>query len=1094
MRLGILLLILVIAIAIRLGLFERLMKTAEGYAGLSAAHDRYVADSTQKVSSVTSLLNLTHPVLPIDRTNTSNLGSALSTAIAIPQGAATYGLQPVTSPLTSRLPNIIELAHACEASPKTCAAFDDPTFAANCGMSFDPNGTAMDGHVVVGSGLYVSPNDRTKGLTDFEHVQTHGSAPYDPYLVARPTLGTAKAGTFALDKNQCTVVKEKLDCASKQTFGVSNCTQCYTTQSFSRIGPQTGRLPSTLHLFGAGRVAVSSPDDVSMNARDLSTTDASLELPAHYEGHTFTVTLTDNGTHPLWIGGWLEGPTSRGTFKVDMLTLVKIDTQTGARPRLSGSQTMGGFRATSMIPGTGKTGMTLTMYMPFTFINGFDGDSLACENGPVITLADSATFLESDPCYGKANQPGNYKMECLQSRWTELGGTPQGTGWPRDPVTMNAVQQGSDGRALTIDDIADQLGAKAARAYGGTDEAGRPLSIADWNAVSMEMTGVPINTPCDGPANAAGTPSPSCLTYLYTNQGVSSRIGPTYSQNPGRVASAKEAFQDAPSVDPSVELLTGGEEFLDKQFVTEMILQKKDVVQHPYGIKEGFAEANTFNYPGTAIDPATPAGQDFAKKLGSIQEAKQVYDQINRTANDNTLTNDQRRTAIQQAYGVTLGTPSSSTTAGAPQVYSVGGYTNVHDQAESVCAKYGATVATKAQLQEAQRMGADWCISGWVADDTVGQWPITTNAIPGCGSVGINRWDNGKAAVNCFGPKPDLSSPDAVNGTIHPFNAQMWTQPTEPTYLTVPNGYLETTGPQPSCFSGLSVEAAQKGCNALGDRCVGFSFSKDGKGNGCYKGNHAAGLNTNSNYMGYVKVGGAAASGPVSGRYLRLEYNHVECLNLAQILVFATKGGPNLITPSTAVTKPDGWSGDVFPVKNFVDGRGDSFVHTSCSGVPWIEVDLGKTTPIDKVVVWNRNDCCQSRVVGTVLSILDEDKAVVYLSNPITTTNMTYTWNPPSAAVRVDVAEDAKPAAKVTPWRCMNGWGAPMRKNANGDVECMSTNHHDCMWNASCNQLVNAPPSNLDPLTCGAMHAREWGMDGYSSSAHWCAIARGQIQ
>jgi len=1144
MRIGILLIvILVIAIALRLGLFQRLMSLAEGtegFAGLGASHDRYVADTAQKLSPITNMINLTNPVLPIDGANASNIALAFNTTVAKPTGTSTYGLKPVTAQaIPSQVPHSIEQAHACEAAPKNCSAFADPSFAEHCGLSFDIQSVAMDGHVVAGSGLYVSPDDRAAGLQAFDDVQTHGSAPYDPYLVARPTLGSAKAGTFALNKGQCTVVKEKLDCASKQTFGIPNCTQCYTTQTFSRVGPQTGRLPSTLHLFGTGTVTVSSPDgSVSLGSRNLSkTSSADIELPAGYEGNSFTILVGDNGTRPLFICGWLEGPTTRGAFKVDMLTLVKTDTVTGARPRLSGSQVAGGFRCLSMIPGVGQSRMSLSMYMPFTFINGFDGDSLACENGPVITLAESATFLESDPCYGKANQPGNYKMECLQTRWIDLGGTPQGTGWPQNQATMNALQR-ANGAAVDIDAIADKLGLQAARAYGGTDESGRPLSIADWNAVSMYMTGVPINTPCDGPANAAGAPSPACMSYLYTNQGANSRVGPTYSMNPGAVASAKEAFEN-PSADPSDALLQGGETFLDDQFESKgMILQKKevcqrdgfaslmmqksDVIQHftPEKIVdeafadgyarslpnarsagEGFADANaapnTFNYPGTSIDPATPAGQEFAKQFGSITDVKQAYDQINRKANDNTLTNDQRRTAVQQAYGVTLGAPSSNLTPGRPQVYAAGmgdgGYVYTREQGEQICAALGGTTATTAQLQEAQKMGADWCFSGWTTEGT-GKWPITTSVVGGCGGrTGIIEWTPGdKAGVNCYGPKPDINDPRSKN--LLPFNNQMWDQPTEPTYLTIPSGYLETAGAQPACFGGLSVDQAKKECDALGDRCAGFSYSKYGRGNGCYKGNHNAGMNNTGDYMGYVKAGTAANSGVISGRYIKLEYNHVECLNLAQILVFATKGGPNIITPSTVATKPDGFGGDVFPNRNFVDGRGDSFVHTSCNSVPWIQVDLGKTTTIYKVVVWNRNDCCQSRILGTKLTVLNEDQEFVYISNQINTTNQTYTWLPPDPNVKVDVAEDAKFKNKETPWKCMNGWGAPMRRNQAGDIECMSTNHHDCLWGGPCGSLVQAPPKNVDPLACGAMHAREWGGDGYSSgSAHWCGIANKQI-
>jgi hypothetical protein len=451
----------------------------------------------------------------------------------------------------------------------------------------------------------------------------------------------------------------------------------------------------------------------------------------------------------------------------------------------------------------------------------------------------------------------------------------------------------------------------------------------------------------------------------YANKGVDSR---TYTQ-PSWVVSSNETFEDVP---------------------------------------------NTFNYPGTVIDPIKESGSQFAQNLGGVASVKQKYDEINRLANDNSKTNTERATALKQAYNITLGQPSSSKITGPTQVFAVGpGYDYTKGQAQEVCAKYGATVATTAQLQDAYAHGADWCFSGWVADGG-GKWPITTSAIWGCGGrPGIIEWtpDNQKAGVTCYGPKPGVTDPASQNGTIKAFNQQMWDRPTEATYLTVPSGYLETTGPQPSCFSGLSVDAAQKGCNALGAQCAGFSYSKDGAGNGCYKGNHNAGINGNPAYMGYVKTPIGNASTVTTGRYIKLQYNRVECLNLAEIKVYSKKNGPNIITPNTPVTKSSGFQGDVFPSRNFVDGdtgQTYNFVHTSCGDVPWIQVDLGSMINIYRVVVYNRVDCCHHRIHGAVLQILNDENDMIYVSNPINSVNMNYTWFPPNLEIKADLPEDMR--------------------------------------------------------------------------------------
>ena len=1018
-----------------------------------AKHQQYLADSKVKFDALTNTVNLTSPSIGIDPINAGNVQQALTTLVANPTstGYALRSVVPHTTP--DQLPGTLEAAQKCEAAPKTCNAFDDRVFAANCGMSFDPTSVNSAGQTVGIGGLYITPYDRAQQTSLAESVEQTGSAPYDPYKVYQPTIGKAKQGTFGLTKDQCVIVKEKVDCAAKQTFGSPNCTQCYTSQTFSRVGPEAGKLPSTLHLYGNGTVyaGITNGAYLLQNVNLSMSGPVDIAFPPTSEGTAFWITHTPkNGAG--YLSGYLEGPTASGVFKVDLMSLVQTDTVTGKKPRITGTNSFNGFKCFTLMPGSGQSKMTLSCLMPFTFINNFDGEALACSNGPILTQAASATFLESDPCYGKANQPGNYKLECLQSRWMELGGTAQGIGYPADADKANAIQRGAQGVALDIDAIVDGLSVKMAQAQSGNDVNGKPLSIPDWNTVSMYATGVPITNPCDGPNNKVGPVSKECASYLYMNKGVDSRVGPTYTQLSSQVASSKEGFQSG-RLARDVTLL---EAFQSGRLARDVALREafqSGHLAHNVALREAFqsgrlardvtlleafqsasdATPNTFNYPGTVIDPINDAGLQFAQGQGGVAAVQQQYDAINRLANDNSKSNADRSTALKQAYDITLGQPSSNNIIRPTQVFAVGpGYDYTKDQADGVCAKYGATVATTAQLQDAYAHGADWCFSGWVADGgqsspaggagLVGKWPITTTVIGGCGGrTGVIEWtpENQKAGVTCYGPKPAIDNPAATNGTIKAFNNQMWDQPTDPTYLTIPTGYLESTGPQPSCFSGSSLEDAQKGCNALGSQCVGFSFSKDGAGNGCYKGNHNAGINANPAYMGYVKIPVSNPNSVTTGRFIKLVYDRVECLNLSQIRVYSTKGGPNIITPGMwpQVTKSSGYEGDIFPVQNFVNGFNqagvpENFVHTSCNEVPWIQVDLGAMKTIYKVVILNRGGCCQSRVLGAKLQILNEENDVIYISNAVSSTNTTYTWLPPDPAIQVDVAEDM-PTAPV---------------------------------------------------------------------------------
>ena len=526
----------------------------------------------------------------------------------------------------------------------------------------------------------------------------------------------------------------------------------------------------------------------------------------------------------------------------------------------------------------------------------------------------------------------------------------------------------------------------------------------------------------------------------------------------------------------------------------------------PYESVDPFTNS-TYNYPNTAIDPSTDTGMKFAQSLGGIDDIKQTYDHINRLANDNTKTNIQRSDAVKKAYNVDLKPATIKLRPGEPQVFAVGpGYDYLIEEAPAVCAKYGAKVATTAQLEEAQRNGADWCFNAWVADSNVSKRPTTTTAIPGCAHTpGVHDgYPAGyRVGVTCYGPKPDINDPVAQNNTILPFNQQMWNKPPPsdtPTYLTIPSGYLETSGPQPSCFGGLSPEQAQQQCNALGAACVGFSYSKNGNGGGCYKGNHNAGIQPNPAYMGYVKINSSPLNAVVTGRYIKLQYNRGECLNLAQILVYSTKNGPNIITPNTYVNKSSGYFGDMFPSSNFVNGRGAvhyNFVHSSCGDVPWLIVDLGSSMPIYKIVIINRIDCCRERIYGMTLSVLDEVNTPVYVSNPVTTPHVLFTWFPPNSDYTPDHPDDVHLLSSGGPWKCLPGINVPLKKNAQGDVECMSHDTVNCLWQGSegqCNALIaNTPANSIRPLVCGEMHARYHGGSGYDNPGHWCARARNTL-
>lgn len=958
-------------------------------------HAQFIESSTSKYNPFATMLNFANSAIPLTDDNSTTVQSALN-SIDLEPTATSYNMKIKKSyEIPINLPDTFKYAKSCETAPVSCAAFDDSTFASNCGMSFDISGTNSNGKEHIG-GLYIASNNRTAQQSDAMKARDIGQ---DPYMIYQPTIGSAKPGTFALTKDDCVIVKEKVDCSSKKSFNSPNCTQCYTTGEFARVGPESQKIPFKLYIIGYGRHQTSGFGKKE-GLQPLSTTIPEEFIIENEEGRGFQLTIAPPGWNAdpkTYVSGYIEGNTPKGPFRLDLLHLVEIDAYANKKPRISGTVKINGFQCARIIPnkGQGRT-ITLICKVPFSFIDTNDYEAGTCSNGPIITKAESAIFLNSDACYNKDNRPGNYLLECLQSRWMQMGGTEEGTGYPSDAAKANGLQKNDDGSPKNIDKIIDELSATMLRAQTGKDDTGKQLSIEEWNTASMFATGKSITSPCDLENAESGPLSEACLSYLYMNQGALGRVGPTYDMSPVDVAS-----------------MTG----------------------QPF--------RNTYCQPGTSMDPTTPSGLKMVENKGGITAVKKYYNEIQRTADDDSLSNMEREDAIKKCYGISLKPVVDNATPGPKQVFVVGpGYDFTRDQAASVCNRYDAQVATKAQLVEAQRNGADWCFTGWVQDSTTGQYPITTSVVSGCATrQGIQEYTapSSKAGVNCYGNKPAVSAVEY--DVIKPFNQQSWSQPnltgregfivgdstelsknglsTEEEfrnfYSQVESGYLETAGDQPSCFSRLSPEEAQDGCDRLGNNCVGFSYAKDGSGGGCFKGNHNAGLNGNPAYMGYVKLPIPPPQG-LKGRYIRLQYDHRECLNLAQIQVYSRDGGPNIIRPDMGVVKPDGWSGDVFPVRNFIDGsaggNGSSFVHTSCNNIPWIEVDLRQMVSIYKIVIVNRHDCCWPRILGTRLEIFDDrhqalndGQGLIYQSDKIDRSRRGgehYTFFPPSRQIKYE--------------------------------------------------------------------------------------------
>jgi len=118
----------------------------------------------------------------------------------------------------------------------------------------------------------------------------------------------------------------------------------------------------------------------------------------------------------------------------------------------------------------------------------------------------------------------------------------------------------------------------------------------------------------------------------------------------------------------------------------------------------------------------------------------------------------------------------------------------------------------------------------------------------------------------------------------------------------------------------------------------------------------------------------------VNGRYLRVQLSGTDYLSLAEVQVFGTPGLPS--PANAALGKPASQS-STYPgsatdgASAAVDGNTDgnffdgSVTATNLDPNPWWQVDLGASTAVSSIAIWNRTDCCDTRLSNYWVFISD---------------------------------------------------------------------------------------------------------------------------
>jgi hypothetical protein len=689
-------------------------RTAEGF------------DITSIVNSAQSQIN------PLAKIAIKMPGS-IQDAIYNIRGAPAYFPTPQeTVPPSPVLDNINKCESKIPPGPVDAAfcdaAFSDTTFTQNCGVSIIP-GTNSKGKPHTG-GLYINPYDKNIQFRSDNLINGVDTTVY------KPSFGSSSL--FAVDKNTCKRMVAEQACTHGGVVGSKNsdytCALCFS-ENAQHAFKTTDTLAAVIFTFFTNAIGTGTTCTLSVGSNRLitftsgttstvngiSVTTVTTSPLTVKEGDDFTLTVSNTAKN-AFIGGYLQSSTVNSqTYMIDINSFVS---------RVTSGEQSGIIQDYISYLQSGSTPMVLNGKIPFTFINPTNYDANNCKTGPFVSLQTSMTALNQGGCYSPDAVPGKYSLGCLQTTFKAVGGSTSGTGYPKTTTDTNNIQNlqyDSKGVARTLQQIVSYLTGLATQASTGMLN-GKSLSVPDWNAVSMYMTGTPVLDPCDSANTRSNAPpSQDCLNFLYTDKN-------TYGD---------PADRESLSVDG-----------------------KMPITCRPEG----------------NLNPLTPGGLAAAAKK-TKQEVINLYKSTFQTANDNTklITDASRKKALQDCYGI------ASVAKGMPEVYEVGNpgtYVHKYSDAPAICSALGAEVATPDQVVQAQQAGAQVCGCGWTTDKNSIPYPMQQAKIPGCGDPPIaNCYDwrtksvkdvaNATAHVWCYGPKPPKGTPGPGGSTILPFSLRV---------------------------------------------------------------------------------------------------------------------------------------------------------------------------------------------------------------------------------------------------------------------------------------------------------------------------------
>ncbi len=511
----------------------------------------------------------------------------------------------------SRLAKAVKLCEAVQTVD--CNRFkSDPEFAKTCMMTHGVARNSTGQNTIGGRVLY--EEDRESQIAA---VRAKGGS--GRYVNYTPTIGEASKDKMSASYDQCIAMEEKIKCETQGDVSLPNCGVCQDGRGkYYRIDPAARRVGPSLNVVGQGILNIVSQSQPQAQANlNLTQSPQQIPLPAGSEGGNFIISITGTPANPPKIAGFLQGPNSNGITRLDLAFVCPREFIQGSEPPIIGGSTeIDGEGVSiltidsSLMPSSGsgpapEVKMNLKLEIPFTFLDSSEEEASVCPGAAYSTKAASLKLFADDPCYNP-NTPGQHSVACLQKRWRMAGCSAQGTGYPRSESDENASKlRYVNGQPQTLGQIGNKIYKSSIEAKTGMRN-GQKMSIQDWDDVSKYCLGTRIRTPCSGPNQMNGPLTDECIQYLYENRGDRTLPGNQYGE--GRTYTRREYGSASPS--------------------------------GPHCTREGTAA------------PYTPENLAMAKSKGGVIGVQRYFDEIQQRAQDNSLSDNDRKDAVKKCYGI----------------------------------------------------------------------------------------------------------------------------------------------------------------------------------------------------------------------------------------------------------------------------------------------------------------------------------------------------------------------------------------------------------------------------------------------------------